>query len=106
MASKLPFFVEGLDGRLINLTLVQSLIINPNDDTNLIWIFRNGATYEEDLVTAEEAANRLEDLKSILLGSYAELVDTVTRLQQQVAQQAEELETISLKLDQINNEVI
>ena len=106
MANKIPFFVEGLDGRLINITLVESIITNPEDDTNLIWIFRNGATYEEDLVTAEEAASRLEDLKSILLGSYAELVDTVTRLQQQVAQQAEELETISLKLDQINNEVV
>lgn len=41
MAVKIPFFIEGLDGRLINVTLLQTVIIDPEDDTDLLWRFKN-----------------------------------------------------------------
>ena len=106
MSAKIPFFVEGLDGRLINVTLVQSVTINPNDDTNVLWIFKNGGVYEEDLVTSSEANNRLSNIKEILLGNYAELIETVTEQQQRITELTTELESATNKVDDINNEII
>ena len=106
MATTIPFFVEGLDGRLINVTLVQNVIINPNDNTNVLWIFKNGRIYEEDLVTSSEADNRLANIKEILLGNYAELVETITEQQQRISELSTELELATNKVDEINNEII
>ena len=110
---KYHFLLKVQTGRLINITLVQNVVLDPEDDTDILWRFRNGEIYREDLVTSEEASNRLADLRKILLGYYSELVETVTEQQQRIVEQAEVIETqsneltdISQQLDEINNEVI
>ena len=99
MANKLSFFVEGLDGRLINISLISNVIIDHNDATDVLWLYRNGEIYREDLKTEEEANNRLADIKKLLLGNYSELVETVNRQQHTI-------NDISTGLDKINGEII
>lgn len=106
MANKLPFFVEGLDGRLINISLISNVIIDHNDATDILWLYRNGEIYREDLKTEEEANNRLADIKSLLLGHYSELVETVNRQQQTIAVQQQTINETSTNLDEINGEII
>ena len=91
-----------------------------------------GEIYREDLITSEEASNRLADIRKLLLGYYHELVETVTEQEQRIVEQNEtieqfvdnsvdkiieqqtetiqeqsdELANISQQVDEINNEVI
>jgi hypothetical protein len=43
-------FVICLDGKPLNVSLAQTVCINPQDTINVIWYFKNGEKYEEDLV--------------------------------------------------------
>lgn len=118
--ANIPFFLEGLDGRLINVTLVQSVIIDPNDNTDVLWLFRNGEVYREDLQNAEDAATRQASIKNLLLGEYSKLVQDLTNAEQRIVEQNETIneqtETITVqetviddtsdRLDVINGEVI
>lgn len=72
-------FIERLDGRLVNVSLIQTIYIDPEDDTDVIWFMINGETYREDLATIEEATSRYSYLKGLLLGTtVAELEETIT----------------------------
>lgn len=111
--ANIPFFLEGLDGRLINVTLVQSVIIDPNDDTDVLWLFRNGEVYKEDLQNAEDAATRQASIKNLLLGEYAKLIQDLTAAEQRIVEQNETIaeqegiiNNTSNRLDAINGEVI
>ncbi len=105
-------FIERLDGKLVNVSLLQTIYINPEDNTNIIWYFRNGEIYEEDLVTAEEATNRFNNIKGLLLGTtIADLEDRIVEQQQTISDQATEIEDLSGAVDtavqqaiEINNE--
>lgn len=117
---KYHFLQKVQTGRLINITLVQNVVLDPEDDTDILWRFRNGEVYREDLITSEEASSRLADIRKILLGAYEELVETVTEQQQRIVEQAEtieeqeetiqqqtnELDEISQQVDEINNEIV
>lgn len=93
----MTFFVERLDGNPVNITLVQTIFIDPEDDTDVIWYMKNGETYREDLVTAEEAINRYNDLKGLLLGTtIADLEERITEQQQVISEQAQEIEDTNL----------
>ena len=95
----MTFFVERLDGNPVNITLVQTVFIDPEDDTDVIWYMKNGETYREDLVTAEEALNRYNDLKGLLLGTtIAELEERINEQQQTIAEQAQEIEDTGLAI--------
>lgn len=105
-------FIERLDGKPVNVSLLQTIYINPEDNTNIIWYFKNGEIYEEDLVTAEEATNRYNDIKGLLLGTtVADLEDRIVEQQQTISDQATEIEDLSGAVDtavqqaiEINNE--
>lgn len=105
-------FIERLDGKPVNVSLLQTIYINPEDNTNIIWYFKNGEIYEEDLVTAEEATNRYNDIKGLLLGTtIADLEDRIVEQQQTISDQATEIEDLSGAVDtavqqaiEINNE--
>ena len=99
-------FVERLDGKPVNITLVQTIFIDPEDDTDLIWYMKNGETYREDLVTAEEATNRYNDLKGLLLGTtIAELEERINEQQETIAEQAQEIEDTGLAVSTALNSV-
>ena len=86
-------FVERLDGKLVNISLVQTVFVDPDDLTDVIWYMKNGETYREDLVTEEEAQNRYNDIKGLLLGTtIAELEERITEQQQTIAEQAQTIE--------------
>lgn len=118
--AKIPFFLEGLDGRLINVTLVQSVIVDPEDDTDVLWLFRNGEIYREDLQNAEDALNRQTSVKNLLLGEYSKLVQDLTNAEQRIVEQNETInkqteiieekeeiiDNTSERLDSINGEVV
>ena len=105
-------FIERLDGKPVNVSLLQTIYINPEDNTNIIWYFKNGEIYEEDLVTAEEATNRFNNIKGLLLGTtIADLEDRIVEQQQTISDQATEIEDLSGAVDtavqqaiEINNE--
>lgn len=105
-------FIERLDGKPVNVSLLQTIYINPEDNTNIIWYFKNGEIYEEDLVTAEEATNRYNDIKGLLLGTtVADLEDRIVEQQQTISDQATEIGDLSGAVDtavqqaiEINNE--
>lgn len=105
-------FIERLDGKPVNVSLLQTIYINPEDNTNIIWYFKNGEIYEEDLVTAEEATNRYNNIKGLLLGTtIADLEDRIVEQQQTISDQATEIEGLSGAVDtavqqaiEINNE--
>ena len=105
-------FIERMDGKLVNVSLLQTIYINPEDTTNLIWYFRNGEIYEEDLATEQEAENRYKDIKGLLLGTtIAELEQRITEQQNTITEQAGEIDTLNTGIDSatqtaidINNE--
>ena len=43
--AKMSLFIERLDGKLINKSLIQTVYIDPNDDTDVLWFMRNGEIY-------------------------------------------------------------
>lgn len=62
-------FIERLDGKIVNISLIQTIYVDPEDNTDVIWYMRNGETYREDLATQEEAESRYNYLKGLLLGT-------------------------------------
>lgn len=88
------FFIERLDGNLVNIANLQSVYINPEDDTNVTWKFNNGETIDEDLKTAEEAEARVKDVRKLLLGTkIEELEERITEQQNTISEQAGTIET-------------
>ena len=85
--AKMSLFVERLDGMLVNKSLIQTLYIDPEDRTDVLWFMRNGEIYREDLQSEEDAAKRYEDLKGILLGTtIAQLEQIITEQQQTIVE--------------------
>ena len=100
-------FIERLDGKLVNVSLLQTIYINPEDTTNLIWYFRNGEIYEEDLATDEEAENRYKDIKGLLLGTtVAELEERINEQQQTITDLNDEIEETNESIDEAVETVI
>lgn len=105
-------FIERLDGKPVNVSLLQTIYINPEDKTNLIWYFRNGEIYEEDLATEQEAENRYKDIKGLLLGTtIADLEQRITEQQNTITEQADEIGALNAGINSavqttidINNE--
>ena len=100
----MTLFLERLDGRLVNISLVQTLYVDPNDKTDVIWFMKNGETYREDLATEEEAEKRYNDLKGLLLGTtVAQLQERITEQQNTIVTQAKEIQKTT---EDINNLVV
>ena len=105
-------FIERLDGKPVNVSLLQTIYINPEDKTNLIWYFRNGEIYEEDLATEQEAENRYKDIKGLLLGTtIADLEQRITEQQNTITEQVDEIGALNAGINSavqttidINNE--
>lgn len=96
-------FIERLDGKPVNVSLLQTIYINPEDTTNLIWYFKNGEIYEEDLATEQEATNRYNDIKGLLLGTtIADLERRITEQQNTITEQAEEIEEKTEQIDSLS----
>lgn len=100
----MTLFLERLDGKLVNISLVQTLYVDPNDKTDVIWFMKNGETYREDLATEEEAEKRYNDLKGLLLGTtVAQLQERITEQQNTIVTQAKEIQKTT---EDINNLVV
>lgn len=100
----MTLFLERLDGKLVNISLVQTLYVDPNDKTDVIWFMKNGETYREDLATEEEAEKRYNDLKGLLLGTtVAQLQERITEQQNTIVAQAKEIQQTT---EDINNLVV
>ena len=101
MAAEQGLFIERLDGRAANVSLIQTIFIDPEDSTNIIWYFRNGETYEEDLASEEEAQSRYDALKGLLLGvTIAELEETITEQANTIAEQEEVIDDLNVNIDE------
>ena len=100
-------FIERLDGKIVNISLIQTIYIDPEDNTDVIWYMRNGETYREDLATQEEAESRYNYLKGLLLGTtIAELEQTITEKQNTIVSLNQQVDEASAKVVQINGEEI
>lgn len=98
-------FIERLDGKIVNISLIQTIYIDPEDNTDVIWYMRNGETYREDLATQEEAESRYNYLKGLLLGTtIAELEQTITEKQNTIVSLNQQIDEASTKVVQINGE--
>lgn len=95
-------FIERLDGNIVNISLIQTIMIDPNNDTDVLWYMRNGEIIREDLASTEEALNRYNDLKGLLLGT------TVADLEQRITVQqntiVEQTKTINTQQETINTQ--
>lgn len=102
--AKMSLFIERLDGKLINKSLIQTVYIDPNDDTDVLWFMRNGEIYREDLESSEDATKRYNDIKGLLLGTtVAQLEQIITEQQQTIV---EKNVTINEQNKQINETVV
>lgn len=106
-------FIERLDGNIVNISLIQTIMIDPNNDTDVLWYMRNGEIIREDLASTEEAINRYNDLKGLLLGTtVAELEQRITVQQNTIVEQTKTIntqqETINTQqetIQQTNNDI-
>ena len=95
-------FIERLDGNIVNISLIQTIMIDPNNDTDVLWYMRNGEIIREDLASTEEAVNRYNDLKGLLLGTtVAELEQRITVQQNTIVEQTK---TINIQQETINTQ--
>lgn len=102
--AKMSLFIERLDGKLVNKSLIQTVYIDPNDDTDVLWFMRNGEIYREDLKSSEDATKRYNDIKGLLLGTtVAQLEQIITEQQQTIV---EKNTIINEQNEQINETVI
>lgn len=102
--AKMSLFIERLDGKLVNKSLIQTVYIDPNDDTDVLWFMRNGEIYREDLESSEDATKRYNDIKGLLLGTtVAQLEQIITEQQQTIV---EKNTIINEQNEQINETVI
>lgn len=98
-------FIERLDGKIVNISLIQTIYIDPEDNTDVIWYMRNGETYREDLATKEEAESRYNYLKGLLLGTtIAELEQTITEKQNTIVSLNQQVDNATAAVVQINGE--
>lgn len=98
-------FIERLDGKIVNISLIQTIYIDPEDNTDVIWYMRNGETYREDLATQEEAESRYNYLKGLLLGTtIAELEQTITEKQNTIVSLNQQVDSATAAVVQINGE--
>ena len=103
----MTLFIERLDGQPVNISLVQTVFIDPEDDTDVIWFMKNGETYREDLITAEEATTRYNDLKGLLLGTtVAELERRITEQQNTIGALNTTIEGYENSIDDITDDTI
>lgn len=103
----MTLFIERLDGRLVNISLIQTVYVDPEDLTNVIWFMRNGEKYVEDLATNEEAANRYKDIKGLLLGTtVAELEDRITEQQNTIVDLSNQVNAATITVVDINGEEV
>ena len=101
----MTLFVERLDHNIVNISMIQSVYIDPEDDTDVIWLFINGEKYREDLVTAEEATARYNYLKGLLLGTTIEQLEQIITEQQGVINDLNQgIEDAVIKSIDINGE--
>ena len=106
-------FIERLDGNIVNISLIQTIMIDPNNDTDVLWYMRNGEIIREDLASTEEAINRYNDLKGLLLGTtVAELEQRITVQQNTIVEQTKTINTQQETIDtqqetiqQTNNDI-
>ena len=106
-------FIERLDGNIVNISLIQTIMIDPNNDTDVLWYMRNGEIIREDLASTEEALNRYNDLKGLLLGTtVAELEQRITVQQNTIVEQTKTINTQQETIDtqqetiqQTNNDI-
>ena len=106
-------FIERLDGNIVNISLIQTIMIDPNNDTDVLWYMRNGEIIREDLASTEEATNRYNDLKGLLLGTtIAELEQRITVQQNTIVEQTKTINTQQETIDtqqetiqQTNNDI-
>lgn len=92
--SENAMFIERLDGNIVNISLIQTIMIDPNNDTDVLWYMRNGEIIREDLASTEEATNRYNDLKGLLLGTtIAELEQRITVQQNTIVEQTKTINT-------------
>lgn len=100
-------FIERLDGEIVNISLIQTIYVDPEDNTDVIWYMRNGETYREDLATQEEAESRYNYLKGLLLGTtIAELEQTITEKQNTIVSLNQQIDEALIKVVHINGEEI
>lgn len=100
-------FIERLDGKIVNISLIQTIYIDPEDNTDVIWYMRNGETYREDLATQEEAESRYNHLKGLLLGTtIAELEKTITEKQNTIVSLNQQIDSATAATVQINGEEV
>ena len=101
------FFIERLDGKPVNMTLIQTIYIDPNDNTDIIWFMRNGEIYREDLATEEEATKRYKDLKGLLLGTtVAELQGRINEQQKTIVELHNNIDSVAIDVVNINGEEV
>lgn len=99
------FFIERLDGKPVNMTLIQTIYIDPDDNTDVIWFMRNGEIYREDLATEEEATKRYKDLKGLLLGTtVAELQGRINEQQKTIVELHNNIDGAAIDVININGE--
>ena len=111
--SENAMFIERLDGNIVNISLIQTIMIDPNNDTDVLWYMRNGEIIREDLASTEEAVNRYNDLKGLLLGTtVAELEQRITVQQNTIVEQTKTINTQQETIDtqqetiqQTNNDI-
>ena len=112
--AKMSLFIERLDGKLINKSLIQTVYIDPNDDTDVLWFMRNGEVYREDFESSEDATTRYTDIKGLLLGTtVAQLEQIITEQQQTIVEknviineQNEQINEAVVKVIDINGEEV
>ena len=110
--AKMSLFIERLDGMLINKSLIQTVYIDPNDTTDILWFMRNGEIYREDLKSTADAQKRYDDIKGLLLGTtIAQLEQIITEQQQTIVEKNiiineknEEIDQTTIKVIDINGE--
>ena len=101
------FFIERLDGKPVNMTLIQTIYIDPNDNTDIIWFMKNGEIYREDLATEEEATKRYKDLKGLLLGTtVAELQGRINEQQKTIVELHNNIDSAAIDVVKINGEEV
>jgi len=103
----MTLFIERLDGKLVNISLIQTVYIDPEDNTDVIWFMRNGEKYVEDLATNEEATKRYADIKGILLGTtVAELEDRIVEQQNTIVELTKQVNDATITVVDINGEEV
>ena len=55
-------FIEGLDGKPINISLIQTVYLDPEDNKNVVFQFINGEIFKEELDSESSATNRLANI--------------------------------------------